>query len=242
MFRGITRHEFYVLIGVCFVAVAGMITFAVLDQRKTVAQIPAKPAPPITFQDVEDSTGEESTSDNPESETEQSLESSPAFTNGILDINKATQIDLETLPGIGPKKAEAILAYRDQYGLFPTVESITNVSGIGEKTLENLRPLITVGNVIPSIQTNLNESGQANDRFQQLNQANNVNPENQIIRVNTATFEQLQELNGIGPALAKKILIDRQLNGPYRSSMDLQRVKGIGPKTVENMGNQLSFE
>jgi len=242
MFRGITRHEFYVLIGVCFVAVAGMITFTILDEGKTVAQIPAKPAPPIAIPEGGDSPTDQSVEDSSLENAEQSTEESSAFTDGILNINEATQVDLETLPGIGPKKAEAILAYRDQYGLFPTVESITNVSGIGEKTLENLRPLITVGIVVPQTQTNPNELSQNNNRFQQLNPQNQIPADNQKIYVNSATFEQLQELNGIGPALAKKILIDRQMNGPFRSSIDLQRVSGIGPKTVENMGTQLSFE
>lgn len=61
-----------------------------------------------------------------------------------LDLNTATQEELDALPGIGPVKAEAILQYREESGPFRTVEEIMEVKGIGEKTLEQLRPYITV--------------------------------------------------------------------------------------------------
>ena len=51
--------------------------------------------------------------------------------------------DLERLPGIGPAKAEAIAAYRTEHGPFRTVDQLMEVSGIGEATLEALRPYIT---------------------------------------------------------------------------------------------------
>ena len=47
------------------------------------------------------------------------------------------------LPGIGPAKAEAIAAYRTEHGPFRTVDQLMEVSGIGEATLEALRPYIT---------------------------------------------------------------------------------------------------
>ncbi len=61
-----------------------------------------------------------------------------------VNINTGSAADLETLPGIGPKTAEAIIAYRDEHGPFATIEAIIEVKGIGPATLEKLRALITV--------------------------------------------------------------------------------------------------
>lgn len=63
---------------------------------------------------------------------------------GTVNINAASQAELETLPGIGPVKAQAIIAHRTQHGPFARIEDIQNVTGIGEKTFESLKSLIRV--------------------------------------------------------------------------------------------------
>ena len=63
----------------------------------------------------------------------------------VLNLNTASQTELTRLPGIGETKAAAIVAWRQEYGSFQTVEDLMAVDGIGEKTLENLRPYVTVG-------------------------------------------------------------------------------------------------
>ncbi len=62
----------------------------------------------------------------------------------VLDLNTATLSDLTRLPGIGETKAQAILTWRETYGPFRAVEDLLSVEGIGEKTLETLRPYIAV--------------------------------------------------------------------------------------------------
>ena len=62
--------------------------------------------------------------------------------DGRIDINAATLEEFESLPGIGPVTAERIIRYRDINGRFDIVEDLTEVSGIGEKTLEKLRDRI----------------------------------------------------------------------------------------------------
>lgn len=62
------------------------------------------------------------------------------------------------------------------------------------------------------------------------------------INLNTATAAELDLLPGIGPALAARIIEDREANGPYRTLDDLDRVSGIGPKTIAKLAPYASVE
>ncbi|MFB5932399.1 helix-hairpin-helix domain-containing protein [Peribacillus frigoritolerans] len=63
---------------------------------------------------------------------------------GLVNLNTATQEDLQTLTGIGPSKANAILEYRETEGKFKEVDELKQVPGIGDKTFERLRDSISV--------------------------------------------------------------------------------------------------
>lgn len=62
----------------------------------------------------------------------------------VVDINTANQEELQTLKGIGAKKAADIIAYREAHGGFKSVEELLNVKGVGKTTLEKLRTEIVV--------------------------------------------------------------------------------------------------
>lgn len=62
----------------------------------------------------------------------------------IVDLNTATEDQLESLPGVGPATAKAILDYRAQHGRFRSVNDLLNVRGIGESKLAQLRPHVRV--------------------------------------------------------------------------------------------------
>ena len=64
--------------------------------------------------------------------------------NGKVNINTADAAGLQQISGIGPSKAQKIIAYREQNGKFKSVEDLTNVSGIGEKTLASIKDQICV--------------------------------------------------------------------------------------------------
>ncbi|MCL2828715.1 MAG: helix-hairpin-helix domain-containing protein [Oscillospiraceae bacterium] len=63
---------------------------------------------------------------------------------GPININTADANQLTTLPGVGPVLAERIIAHREAHGPFQIVEELTDVSGIGDQRLEDIRPLVTV--------------------------------------------------------------------------------------------------
>lgn len=63
----------------------------------------------------------------------------------LININTASQAELESLPGIGPTTAVKIIDYREANGPFLNPEDIINVSGIGPGTYERIKDLITVG-------------------------------------------------------------------------------------------------
>ncbi|MGH2635575.1 MAG: helix-hairpin-helix domain-containing protein [Actinomycetota bacterium] len=62
----------------------------------------------------------------------------------LVNVNTATNAELETLPGIGEVIAQAIVDHRTDHGPFTSVDQLLDVSGIGDATLENIRELVTV--------------------------------------------------------------------------------------------------
>ncbi len=67
----------------------------------------------------------------------------PARTDRV-DLNTADQEALEALPGVGPRTAELIIAYREEHGGFKKVEELMNIRGIGERTFLRLRKLVQI--------------------------------------------------------------------------------------------------
>ena len=72
------------------------------------------------------------------------LGTAPPEGASLVNLNTADQTVLETLPGVGPVTAEAILAWRTDNGGFTSVDELLEVDGIGEATLDDLAPLVTL--------------------------------------------------------------------------------------------------
>ena len=68
-----------------------------------------------------------------------------AFSFAAVNVNAASQQELEALPGIGPAKAKAIVEYRAQNGAFKSVDELTKVKGIGPAVLAKLKDQASVG-------------------------------------------------------------------------------------------------
>ncbi len=80
----------------------------------------------------------------PEAQTsaQSSAQTAPSL---VVDLNAATAAELEQLPGIGPSRAQAILALRAQLKRFNKIEDLMRVKGIGRATFRKLRPMLKVG-------------------------------------------------------------------------------------------------
>lgn len=68
----------------------------------------------------------------------------PTVTESKININTADILELQELSGIGVKKAQDIINYREENGHFKSVEELQEISGIGEKTVEKLKNLVTI--------------------------------------------------------------------------------------------------
>lgn len=159
----------------------------------------------------------------------------PAWASSI-DINSAGVAELDTLPGIGPAKAQAIVQFRTDNGAFQAIEEIQRVPGIGPATFANISGMISVaggGAAAPAPA----QTGDAPPPAPAAAPAPVAPPVTTgAVNINTADAAALETLPGVGPSKAAAILDDRGRNGPFASCADLQRVAGIGPATVANMG------
>ena len=143
-----------------------------------------------------------------------------------VNINTATQGQLETLPGIGPAKAAAIIQYRNDHGPFTSVAQLDNVSGIGPATMANLSGQISVGDG-ETVSTEKAETAAP--------RSPSAGPQ---VNINTASEAQLQDLPGIGPAKAAAIIAFRERVGSFGRCEELDKVEGIGMATVSALMEQ----
>lgn len=147
-----------------------------------------------------------------------------ANTSPRRELNHVSRAELLQMPGVGPKLADALLAYREKIGRFKSIEELKDVPGIGKKKAHNLgRWLYVVSDV------------SADKMFATTvrKQADAV-PQTKLINVNLASWEKLQKLDRVGPVIAQRI-IDERAKSPFTSVEDMERVDGIGPKTVERL-------
>lgn len=151
------------------------------------------------------------------------LQASPS-----IDLNQADSATLQQLSGIGPHLAARIVNHREKYGPFSHFEDLKHVHGIGPATLERLRVVATVIADKPSSLSKANTSSAVEQYIPKP-------PPNKQIDLNRATKEDLMTLPGIGPALAERILENRESKGPFQSVEDLMRIRGIKEKTLEKL-------
>ena len=148
----------------------------------------------------------------------------------LININTATSAELQALTGIGEAKAAAIIAYREEHGVFADISEIMNVSGIGEKIFESIRDSITTGEV--SAPNSAASQSPASEPFKPS--------ETILININTATAEELQTLSGIGEAKAAAIIAYREEHGAFDDISEIMNVSGIGEKIFESIRENIT--
>ena len=158
----------------------------------------------------------------------------------VVNVNSASTEALQALNGIGPVLAGRIVDYRERYGPFRTVDDLQEVRGIGPRTVERLAPHVVFEGPVSS------QSAAGGVPDPALVEATSADPQAeeapppprtpaQPVDINAATASELQALSGIGPVLAGRIVDYRERYGPFRTVDDLQEVRGIGPRTLEDL-------
>ncbi|MDE0043631.1 MAG: ComEA family DNA-binding protein [Candidatus Poribacteria bacterium] len=137
----------YRKIAICLVAVILLgVGFWILKRRHPELFL-GEPDLVVDSQEKVDESSPPTESSIPSADAESAAPSEPTpheSNDGRIDINAATAEEFESLPGIGPAIAERIVDYRSVNGRFDVIEDLTEVSGIGDKTIQKLRDRLVV--------------------------------------------------------------------------------------------------
>ena len=110
-----------------------------------------------------------------------------------VNINTATQAELESLDGIGPTKAQSIINYRKSHGGFKSVHDLKQVDGIGNTTLENLRKNISITGPTTAVAPKANKVAKAKKQAQDIKAVGN---ERAAVSGKTAGAKVIKEKTG----------------------------------------------
>ena len=138
-----------------------------------------------------------------------------------ININSATQKELESLPGIDSETAQRIINFRKAKGDFATPEALTKVRGISHAKLQNILPLIKAERTVKVVQ--------------QQKSSKSSSPASSLVDINTASVSRLDTLPGISLTLARRIVDYRNTHGLFRSPEELLKVSGMNRTRLERI-------
>jgi len=160
-----------------------------------------------------------------------------------LDADAASAAELARLPRVGLALAKTIVANRDTHGSFGSVAALARVPGIGPGLLRTLSPHHSFsGSASSASHPGVSAAGGTTLASPDLRERTPgpKGPPAAALNVNYATAVDLEALPGIGPALARRIVADREAQGPFATIAALDRVPGIGPALMARLGGLIS--
>ena len=150
----------------------------------------------------------------------------------MININIADIETLAELPGIGPAKAQAIFEHRTQHDTLSSLTELTNIKGIGKKTLAKLLPYLEMIGDSAEVYAFVAEETTTSDIALSTELSEKIN-------INSASVDQLQDLKGIGQKKAQAIIDYRNENGSFETIEEIMNVKGIGQGTFDKIKNSI---
>lgn len=189
---------------------------------------------------------------------EKARRSRPLDPGEKIDPNTAGEEDLDRLPRVGPSIARRIVEDRKANGPYASVADLARVPGLGARTVERLAPHLALSPGQPASRAARPSSARTGPQVSPLSaRTGTAGPSSPSARtgasarlppsagragapgppldLNRATAEELQQLPGIGPALADRIVAFRTERGAFARPEELQKVSGIGAKTYARL-------
>lgn len=150
----------------------------------------------------------------------------------LIDINRATEEELMTLPGINRQTARNIVEYRKQIGAYKRVEDLALVSGVGATKLTHIRMEICVGRKKTSQNSSPNSSKADLSMQDDISRASSKSQARQgtsynMVNINTCNVFQLMKVPGLSQFLAENVVAYRDKKGQFRHIDELLKVRGI---------------
>jgi competence ComEA-like helix-hairpin-helix protein len=150
-----------------------------------------------------------------------------------VDLNKAGRSELLQLPGVGPKSADKIIAYRKENGGFHKPDDLRAVNGFGPIKMDKLRPLLAAEEETEDVEEEPARLSRKPAEPPKGKATRKPSPE-KVLDLNRASAADLQRLPGIGPTIAQRIVEARERR-PFTKLEDLRKVGGIGATKLEQV-------